>query len=301
MLNAFTVDVEDYFHVTGFAGCIRRSDWKHLPSRVVANTHRILELLACRNVRATFFVLGWVAHRYPRLVREIQAAGHEIGNHSYWHRLVYDLTPESFRSDLMLANRVLEDIIGQPVVAFRAPSFSITERSLWALEILAAEGFRCDSSIFPIHHHRYGVPNGHRLPHTLRLQAGDVQEFPPSVLRVGKFNLPVGGGGYFRLYPLWFTRHCLGRINASKQPIMFYVHPWEVDVHQPRVRAPKPACFRHYVNVAQTEPRLHRLLDTLTFGSMSDALKAFQADGTCSDSTVVLRHADSYSALSATS
>jgi polysaccharide deacetylase family protein (PEP-CTERM system associated) len=275
MLNAFTVDVEDYFHVSGFASRIRRSDWKDFPCRVVANTQRMLELLAACNVRATFFVLGWVAHRYPRLVREIKAAGHEIGNHSYWHRLVYDLTPGAFRNDLLLANRVLEDITGEPVVAYRAPSFSITGRSLWALEILAAEGFRYDSSIFPIRHHRYGIPHAQRLPHALRTTAGELQEFPPSFCHVGMLKLPLGGG-YFRLYPGWLTCLCLRRINARNQPVMFYVHPWEIDPHQPRVCTSRTSRFRHYVNLARTEPRLRRLLGIFRFGSMTDALSEFQ-------------------------
>jgi polysaccharide deacetylase family protein (PEP-CTERM system associated) len=275
MLNAFTVDVEDYFHVSGFASRIRRSDWKDFPCRVVANTQRMLELLATRNVRATFFVLGWVAHRYPRLVRQIKAAGHEIGNHSYWHRLVYDLTPEAFRDDLLLANRVLEDITGEPVVAFRAPSFSITGRSLWALEILAAEGFRYDSSVFPIRHHRYGIPHAKRLPHALSTAAGELHEFPPSACQIGKLRLPLGGG-YFRLYPGWLTRRCLSRLNARQQPAMFYVHPWEIDEHQPRVCASTTSRFRHYINLSRTEPRLRRLLGKFQFGSMTDALSKFQ-------------------------
>jgi polysaccharide deacetylase family protein (PEP-CTERM system associated) len=301
MLNAFTVDVEDYFHVSGFASIIRRSDWKDFPCRVVANTQRMLELLAVRNVRATFFVLGWVAHRYPQLVREIQAAGHEIGNHSYWHRLVYDLTPDAFRDDLLLANRVLEDITGEAVVAFRAPSFSITGRSLWALEILAAEGFRYDSSVFPIRHHRYGIPQAERLPHALRTPAGTLYEFPPSACQFGKLKLPVGGG-YFRLYPAWLTRYCMHRINACYQPVMFYVHPWEIDPQQPRVGASRSSQFRHYVNLNRTETRLHRLLGMFRFGSMTDALSEFQriaSDGqtaldiNCSDPSVTVLSAAS--------
>jgi polysaccharide deacetylase family protein (PEP-CTERM system associated) len=275
MLNAFTVDVEDYFHVSAFSGCIRRSDWESFPSRVAANTHRTLELLDEYGVRATFFILGWVAQRHPRLVREIHAAGHEIGNHSYWHRLIYEQTPDQFRSDLLLANRVLEDIIGEPVVAFRAPSFSITQKSLWALEILAEEGFRFDSSVFPVRHHRYGIPGARRLPHTLTFAGGELHEFPPSVFALGKFHLPVGGGGYFRLYPGWLTRHCLHRINASNQPVMFYIHPWELDLHQPRVEAAKSSRFRHYVNLSRTEPRLRRLLQALQFAPMRDAFRAF--------------------------
>jgi polysaccharide deacetylase family protein (PEP-CTERM system associated) len=280
MLNAFTVDVEDYFHVSGFAGSVRRKDWNELPSRVVGNTHRLLELLARENVHATFFVLGWVANKYPALVRDIHAAGHEIGNHSYWHRLIYDLTPDEFRSDLLAANRVLEDIIGEPVVAYRAPSFSITSRSLWALDILAEEGFQLDSSIFPVVHHRYGIADAPTRPHTVAVAAGTLHEYPPSIVRIGKFNLPVGGGGYFRLYPAWFTRRCLRAVAHSERPVMFYTHPWELDVHQPRVVAPRMARFRHYVNLSRTEPRLVRLLRTLKFGTMSESLRYFFASET---------------------
>jgi polysaccharide deacetylase family protein (PEP-CTERM system associated) len=276
MLNAMTVDVEDYFHVTAFASTVRIEDWDQFQCRVEANTYRILEMLAAANTRATFFVLGWVAHKYPRLVREIHGCGHEIGNHSYWHRLVYNLTPEEFRKDLLLANKTIENIIGQAVVAYRAPSFSITQRSLWALEILAEEGFQYDSSIFPIRHDRYGIAGAPRGPHPMHTAEGHLREFPPSVLRVAKFNVPVGGGGYFRLYPTWFTRYCLRRINAQNRPVMFYIHPWEFDINQPRLAASRTSRFRHYINLAKTESRFERLLTTLRFSSMSDSDRAFQ-------------------------
>jgi polysaccharide deacetylase family protein (PEP-CTERM system associated) len=198
MLNALTVDVEDYFQVTAFERHVSRRDWDSFPSRVVDSTRRLLHLLAAEQVQATFFVLGWVANRFPDLVREIHSAGHEIGSHSYWHRLAYHLTPEAFRADLVESRDVLQDIIGESVTAFRAPSFSITRRSLWALEILASEGFTTDSSIFPIRHDRYGIPNASPRVHVLSTPAGSLREFPPSVVRFGRWNIPVSESAHHR-------------------------------------------------------------------------------------------------------
>lgn len=275
LINAFTVDVEDYFQVTAFADRIRPSEWDHFESRVVPNTRRILRLLDAHQVRGTFFILGWVADRYPELVRDIQRAGHELGCHSYWHRLVYDLTPDEFRDDLRRARNAIEDITGEPVVAYRAPSFSITARSLWALDILIEEGVRFDSSIFPIYHDRYGIPNAERFPHVITRTTGELMEFPPSVYRLPKLNLPVGGGGYFRLYPTQLTCRCLSRINRiERQPFMFYIHPWEFDPDQPRLAASRRSRLRHYVNLTKTEQRTTRLLRQFRFGSLTEALSA---------------------------
>ena len=213
ILNAFTVDVEDYFQVSAFEKHVDRDCWSDWESRVVANTHRVLELLDHTGVKATFFVLGWTAERYPELVRDIHACGHEIGSHGYWHRLIYELTPDEFRSDLCRSRDVLQDAIGQRVTAFRGASFSITRQSLWALEILVEEGFLADSSVFPIHHDRYGIPDAQPGPHRLETPAGPIWEFPPSVARFVSMNLPVGGGGYFRLFPLPWTVYWMRRIN----------------------------------------------------------------------------------------
>jgi polysaccharide deacetylase family protein (PEP-CTERM system associated) len=229
MLNAFTIDVEDYFQVTAFERHIGREAWAGFESRVALGTYRLLDLLARHNTLATFYVLGWVAERFPELVRDIQSAGHEIGSHSYWHRLVYELSPDEFRDDLVLSLRAIEDATGQTVTNYRAPSFSITRRSLWALDILAEHGIACDSSIFPIHHDRYGIPNARPHIHRFDTASGSLWEFPPSVSRVGRVNLPVSGGGYFRLYPLSFTVSCLRQINRAGRPFMFYIHPWELD------------------------------------------------------------------------
>jgi len=271
--NAFTVDVEDYFQVTAFERHIRRDDWSTFESRVARGTYRLLDLLARHNTRATFYVLGWVAERFPELVREIQSAGHELGSHSYWHRLVYHLSPDEFREDLVLSLRILEGITGQAVANYRAPSFSITRRSLWALDILAEHGITCDSSVFPIHHDRYGVPGAQRHIHRLDTPAGPLWEFPPSVSRVSGVNLPVSGGGYFRLYPLSLTIRCLERINHAGRPFMFYVHPWEVDPGQPRLPAgTRLSRLRHRVNLASTEAKLDRLLARFRFGRVSDVI-----------------------------
>ncbi len=274
LLNAFTVDVEDYFGVTGFEKDISRSRWDQYDSRVVRNTRRILELLDRHGVKATFFVLGWVARNHPELVLEIHRCGHEIGSHGYWHRLIYDQSPEEFRRDLQQSRDVLTDIIGERITAYRAPSFSITKQSVWALEILVEEGFLYDSSIFPTHHDRYGIPDAQPRIHQITTAAGPLWEFPPSIAKFGRLNVPVSGGGYFRLYPLPWTVYCLDRVNRTTgQPFMFYVHPWEVDPQQPRLQAgSRISRFRHYVNLSKTEHRMDRLLGRFRFGRLSDAI-----------------------------
>ncbi|QDT63303.1 XrtA system polysaccharide deacetylase [Calycomorphotria hydatis] len=271
--NVFSVDVEDYFHVSGFADIIKPDEWDQLESRVVANTHRILDLLDQYNTPGLFFVLGWVAERYPQLVEEIASRGHEVGSHGYNHQLLYRLTPDEFRDDLTRSRDLLSSLTGKPVQAYRAPSFTITRKTLWALDILVEEGFLFDSSIFPIHHDRYGIPDADRHPELLQRKRGLIWEFPPAVARVGGVKLPVGGGGYFRLLPSPFTLSCLERINtADHQPFMFYVHPWEIDPEQPRLPAKMTAKLRHYVNLHRTQTRLERLLTRFQFGALHDVL-----------------------------
>jgi len=271
-LNALSVDVEDYYHVSAFEKDIPRARWPEFPSRVVANTRRILALLDSSQVKATFFVLGWVAQRHPGLVREIHGLGHEIASHGFWHRLVYTQSPGQFRADVQLSRDVLQEIIGRPVTAYRAPSFSITRRSLWALEILVEEGFLTDTSVFPIVHDRYGIPGAKRRLHQTITPAGPIWEFPPATIRIAGVNLPVGGGGYFRLLPLRWTVRALSRINRTAgEPFIFYVHPWELDPGQPRLRAAsRVSRFRHYVNLAKTERKLQRLLRAFRFGPLRD-------------------------------
>lgn len=273
-LNALTIDVEDYYHVSAFEGQVQRSEWHRYPSRVLRNTHRLLRILDRRGLRATFFVLGWVAQRFPELARTIASAGHEIGCHSYWHRLIYRMSPDEFRADLRQARTAIEEAAGVSVTAYRAPSFSITRESLWALDILAEEGFRNDSSIHPIWHDRYGIPDAIRGPH--RIVEG-LWEFPPSVLRLAGVNVPVSGGGYFRLYPVHWTGACLQWINQHlRHPFLFYIHPWELDPEQPRLPASYGTRFRHYHNLASTGRKLEWLLDRFRFGTMSEALAAYR-------------------------
>jgi polysaccharide deacetylase family protein (PEP-CTERM system associated) len=280
LLNALTIDVEDYYHVSGFEGIVDRARWDEIPARVGPNTRRLLDLLAAAGTRATFFVLGWVAERQPALVRAIRRAGHEVGCHGYWHRLVYDQTAAEFRADLCRARDVIQDILGEKVNAYRAPSFSITARSLWALDVLLEEGFVYDSSIYPTHHDRYGMPGAPLGPHRLRRAAGELWELPPPVWTVFGYPLPVGGGGYFRLYPYALTRHGLRAINAAGRPFAVYLHPWEIDPDQPRIAAGGMRAFRHYVGLRRTEKRLVRLLREFSFGTLSEALRRWGPEAT---------------------
>jgi polysaccharide deacetylase family protein (PEP-CTERM system associated) len=271
-LNALTIDVEDYFHAANLEHCLPRSSWDQLESRVAIGTLRLLDLLAEANVRATFFILGWVARRQRRLVRAIQATGHEIGSHGYAHHLIYQQSPARFRADVCQARNLIEDITGEPVTAYRAPNFSITSKSLWALDVLIEEGFTLDSSIYPIRHDRYGMPGARLEPHPITRPAGTIWEFPPPVWKVRGCALPVGGGGYFRLFPYALTRRGLRAINAAGRPFAVYLHPWELDPEQPRYSPGWLGAFRHYVNLGRTETRLVQLLRDFRLGTLSEAL-----------------------------
>jgi polysaccharide deacetylase family protein (PEP-CTERM system associated) len=295
ILNAFTVDVEDYYHVSAFEKQIRRDEWDTFESRVTKNTVRILELLDRFDAKATFFVLGWVAYRRPELVREIHRRGHEIGCHSYWHRLIYQQSPEEFRKDLRDARQVLEDIIGEEVIAYRAPSFGITARSLWALEILAEEGFRIDSSIFPVRHDRYGLPTAPREIHEIQTAAGSLWEFPPSVTKFAGFRVPVGGGGYLRLSSIAWTCHRLSRINDHQQrPFLIYVHPWELDPEQPRLKAAsRISRFRHYANLRTTQAKLEQLLQRFPFTPLGEVIRQWSSVDSGQQSEISSRRAAS--------
>jgi polysaccharide deacetylase family protein (PEP-CTERM system associated) len=276
IVNLFSVDVEDYFQVSAFERYVQRKDWDKFECRVVPNTHRMLRLLARHNVRGTFFVLGWIAEHYPQLVRDIQHDGHEIASHGYWHRLIYEQTPEQFRADLRQASDVIQNITGTAINAYRAPSFSITKQSLWALEILVEEGYSVDFSIFPIHHDRYGIPDAKPFPHQINATAGSLWELPPSIVRFAGQNLPVSGGGYFRLFPLFLTMRCLKKIGRSTgQPFIFYVHPWEIDPEQPRLfkNASLKSKFRHYINLHKTIQKLDALLPSFRFGTVSEVIR----------------------------
>ena len=279
----FTVDVEDYFHVTAFEEHISRDSWDDFAARVVPNTQRILDLLARHHVHGTFFVLGWVAKRYPDLVRQIHAAGHEIGSHGMWHRRIYHQTPDEFRRNVQESRDLLTDIIGERVTAYRAPTFSITEDSLWAWEILAKEGFEVDCSVFPIHHDRYGIPGAEPAAHRITTRAGLLWEVPSTTRRLARFNIPVSGGGYFRLMPLWWTRrHLRAAHRASGRPFIFYVHPWELDPGQPRLKVgTRLSRARHYVNLASTERKVDRLLRHFRFGRLDHAVSRLGPHENC--------------------
>lgn len=273
VVNAMTIDVEDYFHVSAFDGVVPRSRWDTLESRVCANTERVLEILGDARVRGTFFVLGCVGERYPGLVRQIADHGHEIASHGYAHRLVYDQSPAAFRDDVRRAKRLLEDVAGVRVDGFRAPSYSITPRSLWAIDVLIDEGYRYDASIFPIRHDRYGIPVS--APHVYRIEreGGNLIEVPASTLRLAGMNFPVGGGGYFRILPYAWTRWGIERINdVEDRPAVFYLHPWELDPDQPRLNAGLLSRFRHYRHLAMTEQRLRCLLEDFAFGTMANVM-----------------------------
>jgi polysaccharide deacetylase family protein (PEP-CTERM system associated) len=278
--NVVSVDVEDYFHAEAFSGVTKSSLWDSYTSRVEGNTRRLLELLASFNVHGTFFVLGWVADRFPGLVREIAAGGHELGCHSYWHRLIYKLDPAEFREDTRCAKDVIEQIWGQPVTIYRAPTYSVIDRSVWALEILAELGFSCDSSIYPIHHDRYGMPDAPRAPFRFQTPSGPMTELPLTTFRLAGHNMPVGGGGYLRVLPKMYTRLGLKQVQKEGLPVIIYIHPWEVDPDQPRLPVGLSTRLRHYTNLSRTFERLRSLLQDGTYTSfresgLADAAKDF--------------------------
>ena len=273
--NAMTVDVEDYFQVSAFANNIKQGDWEGHPLRVENNTHRLLDLFDMQGIKATFFVLGWVAERQEALIREIADRGHEVASHGYSHQLVYNQTPEVFREETTRSKKLLEDITQAPVRGYRAASYSITKQSMWALDILAEAGFDYDSSIFPVRHDRYGVPDAPEYPYQMKTPNGSpLVEFPLSTARVFSYRLPVAGGGYFRLYPYWLSRAGLKQVNRRGQPFIFYLHPWEIDPDQPRISASWFSRFRHYNNLDKCEPRLKKLLAQFSFYTVENVLKA---------------------------
>jgi len=265
--HIMTVDVEDYFMVEAFAGSVSRESWESRPSRVVMSTRRILSLFDRHNVKGTFFFVGWVAHKFPKLVREVHARGHELACHSYWHRTVYSQTPDEFREDTRAAVRAVEDAAGVKVFGYRAPSWSITKDCLWALDVLAEEGFTYDSSIYPIHHDLYGVPGARRFPYTHRLKDGhSLLEFPPATVQVLGQNLPCAGGGYLRIFPPAYTHWAFRKFQEDYgKRVVVYFHPWELDSEQPRIREKLKSRLRHYTNLDKMTDRLEILLQTYSF------------------------------------
>jgi polysaccharide deacetylase family protein (PEP-CTERM system associated) len=266
------VDVEDYFHVEAFSGIVDRQQWDSYPSRVEANTMRLLDLFDEIGVKATCFVLGWVAERQPKLVAEIVRRGHEPACHSYWHRMIFRLTPQEFRDDTIRAKQCIEQAAGQSVFGYRAPTFSITEKSAWAPDILAETGFTYDSSIFPVKHDKYGVPHAPREPFRLETPSGPLTEYPMTTFRlpVGP-NLPVAGGGYLRIFPYWYTSMGVRRAWKEGLPVITYVHPWEIDPEQPRMNAGWKSRLRHYTNLSKTGERLRALVELGGFSSFRDS------------------------------
>src|SRR5579863_4850734 len=273
-LNAFTVDVEDYFHVAALSSAIARDTWDSRQLRVQANTEKLLQILEERGVHATFFVLGWLAERVPALVRRIADAGHEIACHGFSHQLVYRQTPVEFREETIRAKNFLEDTVGHAVLGYRAASFSVTRDSLWALDVLIDLGFRYDSSVFPIHHDLYGLPGATPEPHRVSAPSGrTLAEFPMSAASFFGLQVPVSGGGYFRILPYWLTRAGLRQINQRRgRPFAFYLHPWEIDPGQPRISVGAFSRFRHYTNLTRCEARLRRVLKDFAFTSMHEVL-----------------------------
>ncbi len=278
MQNAFTVDVEDYFQVSAFESVVDRSQWTTYPSRVEDNTRRVLDLVERHGTKATCFVLGWVAERHPKLVEEIARRGHDVACHGYSHRLIYNQTPADFAEETRRAKDVLEQIVGRPIRGYRAASYSITAKSLWALDTLIELGFEYDSSIFPVRHDRYGIPGAPRVPHIIeRSGGGSIVEFPISTLNLGVYRLPIGGGGYFRIFPYWLSAGAIACLNLlERRPAMFYVHPWEVDPQQPRIAASALSRFRHYHHLDKCEERLNRLLSGARFGNVETVLADYR-------------------------
>lgn len=273
-VNAMTVDVEDYFQVQAFAACIDRASWDRMPCRVEANMDRILDQFARAGIRATFFTLGWIAERHPGVVRQIVAAGHELASHGYGHQLVHDLTPDQFRADLLRAKAVLEDLGAVAVKGYRAPTFSIGPRNPWAFEVIEETGHRYSSSVYPVRHDLYGAPGAPRFPH--RTAPGSLLEIPMTTLQLGRRNMPIAGGGYFRLMPYAVYRTALRRFNGRERAAgVFYFHPWEIDAGQPRIAAAsRLSRFRHYVNIAAVPRRLERLLRDFRWGRMDQVFAA---------------------------
>ena len=268
-MNALSVDVEDYFQVSALAPVIDRASWPGRECRVVRNVERLLDLFSRRGARATFFTLGWVAERYPDLVKRIVADGHELASHGYAHLRASEQSRAEFTQDVRRAKALLEDLGGRPVQGYRAPSFSIGEGNPWAFDVLLEAGYRYSSSVYPVRHDHYGSPDSPRFPYDVR---PGLREIPLTTARLLGRNLPAGGGGYFRLAPYRLSRWAIRRVNTiDRQPAIFYMHPWEIDPGQPRVPGTSlKTRFRHYVNLDKTESRLDRLLLDFRWGRIDD-------------------------------
>lgn len=272
MMNGISFDIEEHFQVAAFDCAARRHHWNTQESRVEQNTQVILGLLEERGIKATMFVLGWVAERHKTLVKRIVDAGHELASHGYGHELVTLQNPQAFREDVSRAKKILEDIGGKPVLGYRAPTFSITKETAWALPILVEEGYRYDSSIVPIVHDYYGIPGANPAIHTLETHSGPIVEVPPSTCNFAGLKIPIAGGGYFRLFPYPLLKKLLRRVEAQGHPLIMYLHPWELDPDQPRMRGSFISQFRHYLNLDKVHGRLTKLLQDFSFGPIRSLL-----------------------------
>jgi polysaccharide deacetylase family protein (PEP-CTERM system associated) len=271
--NAISVDVEDYYQVEAFSNVINRETWEDYPSRVARNNEKILALFDELGVKGTFFILGCVAEKDPEIVRKICAQGHEVACHGYSHQMILKQDRKTFTEETLKAKKLLEDISGEKVVGYRAATYSITKQNLWALEVLMDAGFEYDSSIFPIKHDRYGIPNFSREPCEITFENKSIKEFPISTIRMFGMNFPVAGGGYFRLYPYMLSKWGLAKVNSGGLPFVFYLHPWEVDPGQPKIDGISAMTrFRHYVNIEKTEFKLRQLLKDFKVGRIDELL-----------------------------
>jgi len=287
MRNALSIDVEDWFHPEALRGHVQRADWDGLEARAALNVERLLRVLDASRVRATWFVLGWVAERQPDLVPRLAAAGHEIATHGYEHRMITQQTPDEFAHDLRRSLLVLRAQSGQPVLGYRAPSFSIVRDTLWALDVLLEQGLEYDASIFPVRHDRYGLPGAPRAPYCIRQAAGhELWELPPVTLQVAGRTLPAAGGGYLRLLPYALSRLAVRRMEKENLPAVVYTHPWEYDPEQPRIALPFTTRVRHYARVASTEAKLQRLLGEFEFGTCAALVEAARGTAPAAKATV---------------
>jgi len=271
--NVFSVDVEEYFQVEAFSEYIEKKDWEKYPSRVEEQTKRLLDILAAFQVQGTFFVLGWLAERYPALIKNICDAGHEIASHGFDHKMVNKMTPEEFQKDIHKSKEILEGITKADIKGYRAPTFSILEKTSWAYEILLHEGYRYSSSVFPIRHDRYGWPKfGYEPRRMASNEKGDIWEVPMAVGSLGPLRIPFGGGGYLRSYPFFMTRALFRSFARKGKPAVVYIHPWELDSKQPVIHAPFLKRFRHHLGISGAERKLKELLRALEFGTLAQYL-----------------------------
>lgn len=272
MNHALTIDVEEFFQIHALSRVVAPHQWDHYPSTVEENTDRILHLLEDRGIKATFFCLGWVAERHKALIRRMHAVGHEVACHGYAHQVIYQQDPQAFKEDVTKAKAILEEITGETIIGYRAPTFSLMKKTLWTLDILEELGFQYDSSIFPIRHDNYGIPDSPRFPY--RLENHALVEFPLSTVRIGWTNLPIAGGGYFRLFPYLITKCVLTLLTRESLPCIFYIHPWEFNPSLPRVASLSMLWrFRTYVGLKRTEERFSRLIAEFAFTTVRDVLK----------------------------